>query len=377
VAQVDQLVERSADLKGELLRFAQGKRFANALSEALEERFGATVITEEQELIGFFDHFLLQRRFSDGRTMVERFVRARGDLPRAERNMMLGWVNVVEGLFEVECLDGEALVAVNLIDELTYRIHSNMGVSTFEPMPPGSFLIVRLVPVLDEWLISGSVATFTAESAGHLLQIAADRAIQHPEAVFRNPRLLERGWELQRHDRAAFLEFFGTDLVVLTGAECEAQMKEFRQGQTGDSAASAWDDLDLADEESVAMIYDEDEGLGFFTDFRRFQQVFENPDLVSEPGYAEIVQIYLSDNTVSLAPFRRCAERWPDGADEIFARVLGKPDFSWARDGEALLRSAKPEHAERPPRPRFVPVGPRLAEHLRSRRAEPQPIAAT
>jgi hypothetical protein len=148
VAQVDQLVKRSGELKGELLTFAQGKRFANALSAALEEWFGPIVTGEEHELIGFFDHFLLERPFSDGRTMVERFVRARGDLPLVERDMMRGWVNVIEGLFEVERLDGEALVAVNLVDELTYRIHSNLGVGTFETMPPGSFLIVRLVPVL-------------------------------------------------------------------------------------------------------------------------------------------------------------------------------------------------------------------------------------
>jgi hypothetical protein len=75
-------VERSGDLKGELLRFAEGKRFANALAEAIDEWFGSTVPAEDHELIAFFEHFLFERRFSDGRTMVERFVRTRGDLPK-------------------------------------------------------------------------------------------------------------------------------------------------------------------------------------------------------------------------------------------------------------------------------------------------------
>jgi len=298
--------------------------------------------------------------------MVERFVRARGDLPRVERNMMLGWVNVVESLFEVERLDEDVLVAINLIDDLTYRIHSNMGIGTFASMPPGSFLIVRLVPVLDEWLISGSVATFPAEVAEVIRPLAVERGLQDPEAVFRNPLLLERGWELQREDRAAFLEFFGTDFVVLTGAECESRIKEFRRGRMSDSAIAEWDTLNLAEQESVGMIYDEVEGLGLFNDFRRFQQVFEEPSLVVDPYYAEIVEIYLTDETVSLAPFRRCAEMWPDEADQVFALILEEPSFSWARDGEALLRSAKPEQFDRPLRPRFVPVGSRLSERLES-----------
>ncbi len=58
-------MERSGDLKRELLSFAQGKRFANARSGALEDWFGPIVTGEEHELIGFFDHFLLERRFSD------------------------------------------------------------------------------------------------------------------------------------------------------------------------------------------------------------------------------------------------------------------------------------------------------------------------
>jgi len=221
------------------------------------------------------------------------------------------------------------------------------------------------------------VATFPAETAEQLLPIAANRALENPEAVFRNPRLLERGWEQQRQDRAAFIEFFGTDLVVLTGAECESRMKEFRRNQNDNEAMMAeWDNLDLAGQQSVAMIYDEDEGLGFFSDFRRFQAVFEDPDLVAHSEYAEIVQGYLADETVSLAPFRRCAEMWPNAADRVFAQVLGQSDFSWARDGETLLRSAKPGRFEPPPHPRFVPLNSRLTAHRRTQPGELPPIAA-
>ena len=59
--------------------------------------------------------------------MVERFAASRPELPGDERELLLGWRNVVDGIFEVRSLDGDALVTENLIDELTYRMHSNMG----------------------------------------------------------------------------------------------------------------------------------------------------------------------------------------------------------------------------------------------------------
>jgi len=41
--------------------------------------------------------------------------------------MLLGWRDVVEGVFEIREWDGEAIIAVSLIDELTYRVYSNAG----------------------------------------------------------------------------------------------------------------------------------------------------------------------------------------------------------------------------------------------------------
>ena len=69
--------------------------------------------------------------------------------------MVLGWRDVVQGPFEVQRRDGPALVVVNLVDELSYRVRSNMGPAVFRRMPPRSFLIARLVPVGDEWMLSG------------------------------------------------------------------------------------------------------------------------------------------------------------------------------------------------------------------------------
>ena len=59
--------------------------------------------------------------------MVEAFVAAHPELTDAERDMLLGWQDVVEGIFEITGKDRDAVVLFNFVDELTYRARSNLG----------------------------------------------------------------------------------------------------------------------------------------------------------------------------------------------------------------------------------------------------------
>jgi hypothetical protein len=49
--------------------------------------------------------------------------------------------------------------------------------------------------------------------------VALGLAAAQPELVFRNPDKIEQGWQQMRADRAAFIEFFGGDELVLSPAE--------------------------------------------------------------------------------------------------------------------------------------------------------------
>jgi hypothetical protein len=372
-----QLVERCVQLKAELLDFSRGKRFERVLVDALTARFGPVVVAEEEELINFFDRFALQHRLSDGRTVLERFVRARGDLPRADRDLLLGWRGVLEALFEVDRLDGEVLVAVNLIDELTYRIRTNMDPAILVRFPPGSFLAARIVPIRDEWLLSGSQATFAAEHAERLYKIAAETAMEDPRLVFRNPQRLELAWQQQREDRVRFIEFFGSDLVVFPGAEWADRVNEYRRYQSdGAESPLQMNAASLPPVQTMGVIYDEIEGLSYFAEFGMLQQVFEDSALIEQPRYRDVVRHYLNDGSVSPLPFRRLAQAHPDHADQVFAHLLGRRSFTWSRDGEKLLRSTKAAYFAQPATPRFVPLGSRLADAFR-RRTDSSPTRST
>jgi hypothetical protein len=226
VATLD-LVGRSGGLKSALLEFCRQPRYDAALRDALSAHGLNVTPASEDQLIHVLDYFVLQHRLRNGQTIVEQFVAARRDLPAPEREMLLGWRDVVEGMFEVARHDGDALVVENLLDELTYRVRSNMGSQVFRSLRPGSFVVARVVPVEPEWLLSGATHPIAKRGRDAVYAAAAEFAMQQPKLVFRNPHKLERAWELQRADRDRFVRFFGTDTVVIPGAQFADRMRDY------------------------------------------------------------------------------------------------------------------------------------------------------
>lgn len=377
---VDDLVERSGTLKGELVDFAFRPRYRQALMAALSvQTVENTIVADEDQLVGILDRFVLQHRLRNGRTVLEEFVAARDDLPDTERDMLLGWHDVVEGIFEVVRHDAGAMVVENLIDELTYQVRSNMGRAVLRQLRPGSFVIGSLVPVGQIWIVSGALATFPKAAREALYEAAAETAQRHPRLAFRNPDRLRRGWELQRKDRERFVRFFGADMVVLPGPQLPDRMQDYyafarrealaelaAQGEVAEYADHAprfdWP-LEMVQPGRVAMIYDEAEGLAFFAGFDAFEDAFADPGVLSEPRYRQRVLDYLDDDSVSPLAFRRLAERDPDRASLVMQRVLRRSTFDWRRDGEELMRERKASfHPRR--LPCLLPFGRKLVPYL-------------
>jgi hypothetical protein len=304
-----------------------------------------------------WDCFVLEHQLPNGRTVVEQFVDAHPQLPVQEREMVLGWRDVVQGPFEVQRRDGSALVVVSLVDELSYRVRSNMGPEVFRQMPRRSFLIARLVPVGDEWMLSGPTNVLRPAQQDVAYELALDMALRTPEAVFRNPEKLARAWEQQRTDRERFIRFFGADLVVVTGDQAEEQLNAYyafcreeilgsapkgpsRGRRAGDGPLVELP-LDMVESETVGLIYDETDGLGFYAEFGLALEAFTDPNLVRRRRWREQVLSYLHDDSVEPMVLRRLADQDPDKATVVFRRLLKRPRFEWSRDGEELMREAK------------------------------------
>ena len=92
------LIERSAELKRDLVDFACSPRLERSLAVAMLK---AGLKVEKADAIGTIDRFALQYRLPDGKTVVDRFVASQQDLDAADREMLLGWRDPVKGIFEI------------------------------------------------------------------------------------------------------------------------------------------------------------------------------------------------------------------------------------------------------------------------------------
>ena len=374
------LIERSTELKRDLVDFACSPRLERSLAAALLKAGLEEV--EEADAIGTIDRFALQYRLPDGKTVVDRFVASRPDLDTADQEMLLGWRDPVEGIFEIRSKDGDAIILLNLLDDLEYRTYSNMGRAVFRRLPRGGFVHARLVPirpVTGVWLVSGTMSSYPKSSAAQVAQAALEAATRRPELVFRNPEKIEQGWKQMREDRAAFVEFFGGDELVLPPAEATERLNAYYRHRQ--EAALARQPArrrppnlpgldvpafefppDLRDAGTVGIIYDETDGLNFYNEYGMLRDLFGDPALAADKRYADVLRGYLRSESIAPLPLQRLAAAHPDTVDVAFRKILRRRDFTWAEHGEALMRRRKAWYYQREPRPGVSVIGARLME---------------
>jgi hypothetical protein len=355
------LMERAGDLKGELMEFAMSPRFGRAVEKAIFAAFPGGVVNDEAVFSAALESFIYTQHLESGQTVVEIFAEGFSGESQA---LLLSWSDYVQGVFESKEPYGvDGVIALNHIDELTYRIRSNMGHEGVEHLTPGTVMIGGIVPVGEDWMISGASMAFPAEDAHAALAGVRQLQMKNPTMVFRNPEKLAQARKLQSEQRESFVDLYGSDLIVVPGSEVEQKMLAFyrhdyeRAGNKG----GPWTEpnlpnLGFAPDDVVGIIFDEEDDLSFYREFDVAQEAFADPALIIRQRYRDVVTNYLRGNDVTPVPLRRLAAQDPDKASQVFRKLLKKPNFSWERDGEALLRKHKPDWFASPPLPRVIPV---------------------
>jgi hypothetical protein len=150
---------------------------------------------------------------------------------------------------------------------------------------------------------------------------------------------------------------FGTDLVVLPGDEvqdrldachafCREELPRWKRRHGGDGRLIELPD-DLVESDTVALVYDETDGLGFSANFRAGRAGLRRPGPATAAPLA---------GTGAVLPVRRqhrtlCCAGWPTAtppaASLVFQRLLKRRHFV-DRDGETC--SGKPRRIISPDR---------------------------
>ena len=368
------LVKRAGQLKPMLVDFAFSPLFDRELTPVIARNFPDMIVDDEATFSMVLDHFVLQHRLKSGTTVVEAFVAAHPELTAAERDMLLGWRDVVEGMFEVTRKDSDAVILFNVVDELTYRAWSNLGRGALRQLKKGMIAVGRLVPVGESWMVSGNLAVFPASTREVMLASAAKQALSNPELAFRNPVKLAEARSMVARQHEAFADLFGTDLIVVPGSEVPDKVQEFDRPwakqvspdpEPPEPVAMDFPD-DLLDADSVAIDFVAGEGMSFYPRYHLLEELFSNPTLLARRPYREALSDCLRDPDASPELLRRLAARDPAKASTVFTKLLKrKRGFSWEADGEALLRKHKPSYFDGTLLPRTVVLSKPLSNALR------------
>jgi len=358
-----------------LVKFAMSPLFDRELSAAIAENFPDMIVDDEAMLSMVIDHFVLQHRLESGVTIVEAFVAAHPELTDADRDMLLGWRDVVEGMFEVTRKDRDAMILFNVVDELTYRAQSNLGPRAFRRLKNGMIVVGRLVPVGESWMVSGNLAVFPASTRDVMLASAAHQALSNPELAFRNPAKLADARSMVARQHEAFVDLFGDDLIVVPGIEVPDKVQEFERhwakqvcpdAEPPEPVSMDFPD-DLLDADSVAIHFVAGEGMSFYPRYHLLEELFSTPTLIVRRSYREVLSDCLRDPDVPPELLRRLAARDPAKASKVFTRLLKrKRGFSWEADGETLLRQHKPAYFDGSLLPRTVVLSKPLSDALRN-----------
>ncbi|WP_313926831.1 hypothetical protein [Microcoleus sp. FACHB-1515] len=401
---VDATIAQAHSLKQALLDFVMDAEddLAQALETYAADRTRAQKSTIPQALI--VDAFLTEGRVG-GQTPIDLFLAAHPDLSQSDRTLVESWKRSFTGLFAVEEILPDGFEWVNWLTNKHYIVKpaSDKDASDLARLKPGEIVLTRIAPVGNEWMLSAPV-TFLGKLGKPKLAVAignfrdAHKASLYSDA----PELLEQAWQsvVKYHD--AFLEFFGSDRVAMSGYELNKKMTEFssllskRQlAEAGIDESKSIADLvaetDMSEEElaeaakeagvdaavmkqalknpqaaakmmapqvqlpdaikkaeSVTVLADPRWGQMLLPLHDRFKAVLQADDWRSVEGSEKLVRHYLTDPSINYFVWQQLAQEYPQAIERVLQDFLNRPDFQIADLAAVLAEQGKAIEPELP-----------------------------
>ena len=349
----------AADLKRRLVDFAMTAPYERHLRQQLRD-LQSSSHSEEDRTVMAVEALLFEFEYDDGSSILDRFLARQQRLTPQERGLIDRWGDSVFGVFEIRDRLEDVLLIHNLLDELDYLALSTMGAESILPLTPASFLVTRLLPVEEVWLLSGIQVVLPPDARDEVAQAVREQALNQPSLVLRNPVKLAKAREMTEAFHDSFLDCFGTDRVVVPAHDAVAVYHRFldhheqRLAQPGhewgsargDALTGGWD-AQFTGYATVAIWHRRDTGVWFLGDFQLVHDAFVDPSETPDPVSLDTLRNYLQDDTIPPWVIEELRAEFPEVADHTMALGLGKPDFDWQADGERLMRKQKPTFYQR------------------------------
>jgi hypothetical protein len=249
---VNPIYNRAKQLKQSLFEFvldAEGD-LAIALETFSAERLTRFTKSHAQSAAQtdlIVDSFLTQGCI-DKQTPLDLFLIHHSDLSQADRQMLDQWPRSFTGLFLVnEVLGEDGFELKNWLTAKHYSVRS-VGLQSPEQiarLKPGEIVLTRIAPMSEseaesEWMLFSSLILL-GKLGKPKLAVAIGNFRQHySEDLYGDaPELLEEAWRSVAQYHQEWLDFFGSEEVILPGYQANQQLQRFQEETTQRRLAAA------------------------------------------------------------------------------------------------------------------------------------------
>jgi hypothetical protein len=356
---------RIGDIKAALVDYFNRPEFRQAAEDALIEQYGPDWESRKDvDWTDLTDKLVLERPLADGKSIARQFVENySGIMSDDVRRLVLGWHDVIQGLFEIEGQTGDRLDMLNLINERRYRVYATAP-RAMAGVGIGDFIMARIVPAGRLHLFSGSAGIYKWDGSRRhraaMYRAAVDMQMQFPNLAFRdNEEKLMKSREAVREQHEVFAEVFGCDEIVAPGLKLKEKYRQFldhwNRHHAGTDAVgpSSPPELDLPSslrrDPAAGLLSDPVEGFLFLRDYGGFLDLFARPqEHIGRPETVELLFAYLEDPVISDVPFRRVQKRFPEAFNKVLANCRHEFDVS-VENVDDLMRIFKPKTFDKLP----------------------------
>ncbi|MEL7037514.1 MAG: hypothetical protein AAFO04_18105 [Cyanobacteria bacterium J06592_8] len=398
------MLERATQLKQALVDFVYDAE--GDLAVAFEQ-YVATYGSRERQDIRLqnlvVDTFLNSGEVGD-RTPLELFA-SQTDLDQSDRILIENWQNTFTGLFEILEIQPESFKLMNWLTAKNYTVFPSSDISQaeMEKWKMGDILITRLAPLPDgNWMFSGACIPKGKLGKPKLAVAVGEFKQNYPHQLYGDaPELLEKAWNSVEKYHQEFVDFFGSDRILLPGYQLNKKLTELQEKLTKKQLEAAGIDSSKslkemitetgvdesevktsaiaagADEQSVEKVLSNDSsgmfapkielpdeikraeqvmafshprwGQMFVPSYSKFVSVLEAEDPATAENADKLVKKYLEDQQINVFIWQQLKEQYPQALENLLKVVLERPDFQIEQDLEPTLKQYhKPLEPELP-----------------------------
>ncbi|MDY7023650.1 MAG: hypothetical protein SWJ54_20260 [Cyanobacteriota bacterium] len=388
------MLERAIELKQALVDFVYDAEGDLAIAF---EQYVATYGSRERQDIRLqnlvVDTFLNSSEISD-RTPLELFLASQTDLDPSDRNLIKSWQNTFTGLFEILEIQADSFKLMNWLTAKNYTVFPSSEVSQaeMEKWKTGDILLTRLAPLPDgNWIFSGACIPKGKLGKPKLAVAIGEFKKNYPHQLYGDaPELLEKAWNSVEKYHQEFVDFFGSDRILLPGYQLNKKLTELQERLTKkqleaagiDSSKSLKEIMEEtgvdesevktsaiaagADEQSVEKVLGNDSsgmfspkielpddikraeevmalshprwGQMFVPTYSKFVNVLEAEDPTTAENADKLVKKYLEDPQINTFIWQQLKEQHPQALENLLKAVLERPNFQIEQNLEPTLR---------------------------------------